>query len=165
MKMRNVNINLTIPNFIPSMYKISRTLKTWKFKLFPFHCQDCNISINYKRPIFSYRGINARSCMIQSITHEVCGDCLAIRIENMFNSKHTENRICECCNKRKQTMMEIRDKHICDIVFGVNYWNGQNVCKECLMRTSMFGARNSSMYENDFCINEAGALIPVERKK
>jgi len=164
--MRTVTLQFRIPSWFPKKRVILDSYRTWKYKLFPFRCQDCGIKVNYKFPKYEYNGPGRRKSMLQPLTHILCADCLAVRIFNTFDKFHPSNEKCDCCFKVKQTIGSMRNKNECDITFGSRWWNGHNFCKQCLIDTVMYGTKNSSIHAGSGkCVNEVGALIPREYPK
>ena len=108
----------------------------------------------------------------------LCGNCLAVRIHDVFTeAEHTTSRpvvrdhvhtitaVCDGCGKTTDTL-DICYKPQCNIRFGTNWWNGHNMCEECLTDAPKHGKPTSGVYVWDhwhrYTVNSVGAAVTLD---
>lgn len=165
--------------------KIKVAWKTLKFRVNPFVCMDCNCPIDHKFPEYHYTNRHNNRVVLIMIgttgTHPnkgLCGKCLAVRIHSVFTeAEHTTSRSlvrdhvhtitarCDGCGKTTDTL-DICYKPQCNIRFGADWWNGHNMCEECLTDAAKYGKPTSGVYVWDhwhrYTVNSVGAAVTLD---
>lgn len=190
MKTKTITLRLTVPAWLPGpayWHRVKVAWKTLKFQFRPFYCIDCGTKIDFRFPDFEYQAEGKRRVILHQSGHKltddkrggVCGCCLSKRIAVQFEKAKplrgraatygnglgktgTRKLKCDACGETKPTM-DVCWEDACDIRFGSGWWNGHNMCKDCLCETAERATPKSSVFMyfggKSYPTNTAGAVI------
>lgn len=149
-------------------------LRTAVFKLHPYHCTDCNKTVNFKCPEFNYELNGVRILLHASMRREaLCGECLAKRIERWFKTpkkefkpyhrKDRKRNTCQVCKKKNKIVATAMWEDWCNVRFGSSHWNGHWICCDCLTACARLGSSHAGISAlikgKTYLMNEFGAMI------
>lgn len=189
--MKTITIRFKVPDWVPGpayWHHVKVAWKTLKYQFRPFHCIDCGDRIDFRFAEFEYQAEGKRRVLLHQsgykLTNDkrggVCGCCLSKRIHDVFaKAKPARGRQsyksngqdgefftlkhqCDACGETKPTIDVCWDEQ-CDIRFGSGWWNGHNMCEDCLCEAAEKATPKSSMYRyfggKSYPVNSAGAVI------
>jgi hypothetical protein len=156
------------------------TLTTLYHRFDPYSCIDCGKDVDFKTAHFWYPGDETHSRIMVQCYHDripgmkmwydsICGECLAFRIQMLFRRGLVKQKRCKCdgCKETKYTISISHDPY-CDLRLGTEFWNGHNVCCDCLQLAASCGnhvgpgllyLHNGTVYQ----VTERGTVIGLKR--
>lgn len=156
-------------DWVPPSYS---DLRTKHFASHPFHCADCGAELQFKNPNREYAGRGERVMLKNYGNDALCGPCLGKRIAAWFAdpgegpdwAELPESGTCDTCHKETVVARSIQSwTHDINCRFGSRWWNGHQICCDCLVATATIGKQYSEMSgvsgSSWYQVNEAGARI------
>ncbi len=147
-------------------------LRYWEIVKFKvgggFKCDTCNTRSNFQQVRFESE-VHGKQLMFENHVKNQCPECVLVELQE--HAKHVYNHHgseCRWCEEKKPTASWIRHSKIkSQIIFGGSWWNGHNICQECLeegivKRGKDFSSVREFKNGKTYYRNELGLLI--ERK-
>lgn len=166
-------IKIPIPTWMPTETDLGYFWRTAKYKLNPFRCTSCNVRMDFKFPQYTKQLSNGSRLGISNSKTSLCPACLLTEIKKHFDTlpKNQKRLQCECCKETKKTVDIIwglsDDTSKIDVRFLTRWWNGHNICLDCITEALTDTEASSSVQYwtkgKSYYINEKRALIDVGR--
>ncbi len=98
-----------------------------------FSCTKCGAKSDYDHVQFTTK-LQGTNFIFENSTDGICACCTQQELNDhakmVYNITTTK---CEWCKEVKPTATFIRHEELeSSITFGNNYWNGQNICQDCM---------------------------------
>ena len=168
-------IKIPIPTWMPTETDLGYFWRTVKYKLNPYRCTSCNVRMDFKRPEYMGKVSSGSRLGISNTKDSLCPICLLVEIKRHFDTlpKNQKHLQCECCKETNKTVDIIwglsDDTSKIDVRFLTNWWNGHEICLDCITEALTDPTATSSvMYSTrgkTYYINEKRALINVGHNK
>ena len=187
MKTRDINFKLKIPAWWPYKHQWKSMWRTLLYKIKPDHCQVCSTRVDFDGRDFEGIVHNQRVLLSQYELRPICGHCLAKKIKEYYARSYMADAKCDCCGQVKRVTSGITDVNAfqlsdeeynhnksvakqfgLDVRYGMAWWNGFSLCKECICE--MLEQNNSkssfsmSFRGKTYYINHRGAMILIKGK-
>lgn len=190
MKTRTINLNIKIPQWVPSKREWAMLWNTVKFKVAPDHCHVCGTRVDFRGAEFAGTvGPHRQQIMVsQNVKEPICGPCTADKVRTYYKRANLEERKCDCCGQVKPVVDSIpnmysfsesdsdttRNKSVADVLdlnmrYGMQWWNGFSLCVDCV--TEVLKCENSrssvlvAVQNKQYYLNHRGAMIKRKETK
>ena len=119
---------------IPEVSDLQKYWEIIKFKVRGgFKCDTCSNLPNFRQVAFRSQAHN-HLMIFENHTANQCANCTMIEL-NLHSKDVYIVHDCKCdwCAKIKPTAQWIRNSKIkSKVIFGSAYWNGHNICEDCM---------------------------------
>jgi hypothetical protein len=184
--MRTLELNIKVPDWVPRKAVVRSYWEHFKYFFNPTTCEKCAKKLLFKKPEYHLQYPNKIQGMVHAFRGPVlCRECQAEAIRAFFEAdpksvpksvewkshrgnSHVKKCKCDSCGTI-QPCIESAVEDWLDIRIGVRWWNGHELCENCLTSIVLHGDLSSGILyltkDTFYVKNHRGMLIHPKRLK